>query len=61
MEQRRTKKIVGATIMGNMGNESKKPEQKPLPPSKPDYVTKSPTLLPPQHPTQPQTRVEGSR
>jgi hypothetical protein len=44
-----------------MANEPSKPAQKPLPPSKPDYVTKSPTLLPPQHPTPPQTRSQASK
>jgi hypothetical protein len=41
-----------------MANEPKKPEQQPLPPSKPDYVIKSPTPLPPQHPSLPQTRTQ---
>lgn len=34
-----------------MRNAPQKPERKPLPPSKPDYIIKSPTLLPPRHPS----------
>lgn len=35
------------------------PRRKPLPPSKPDYVIKSPTLLPPPYPKPPKQRTEA--